>query len=149
MRDQLVDAGFADRLTARMVLKRLKTRSASQGARSSAEALRDLLRERVQAVRGHDAATAPQRAGLTRHDLKSGLDIRALAQAERDALREDKLLESVNLFLQVLDELDIGIRHGLFSGVRGPEPSEPAIGGHRLCRPGIQTPGNDTTGGAS
>lgn len=129
--EQLADTGFADRSVARMIVRRLKVRSATSDARSAAEALRDLMREHVEAVRGDFSAVLAHVQSLSRSDLKDGIDISALAQAERDALREDKLLESVELFLQLLDEIAISHIAGPLDD--GGEPSEADQGTHPLC----------------
>lgn len=133
MTRQTSDIGFANAAIVRGTVRRLKLRGAAKDARSAAEALRDLMRQHVEAVRGDFPAVLAHVQSLSRADLKNGIDIAALAQAERDALREDELLEGVELFLQLLDRIEVGIRHGLFSASCEQEPSEADQDAHRLC----------------
>lgn len=133
MTRQTSDIGFANAAIVRGTVRRLLLRGAAKDARSSAEALRDLMRQHVETVRGDFSAVLSHVQSLSRTDLKNGIDIAALAQAESDALREDELLEGVELFLQLLDRIEVGIRHGLFSASCEQEASEADQDAHRLC----------------
>lgn len=129
----LADAGFADRGVIRPLIRRIALKGAVGDVRASVEALLDLLNEHREPLRRDGAALLAQGVGLTAGDGEGGVEGVAISSAQRDALREDELLEGVKLIAQLLDRVDVGIRHGLFSGACADEGSQPAGAAHRLC----------------
>lgn len=129
----LADAGFADNGVIRPLIRRIALKGAVADARASVEALLDLLNEHREPL-GGDRATLPQQGvGLPAGDQQGGIGGAAVSGSERHALREDELLEGVKLITQLLDRIEVGIRHGLFSCESDQEANRPAIAPHRLC----------------
>lgn len=132
-RETLDDIGFADRGVLPLLLRRIGLRAAVSRARASVEALANLLDQQGEPL-GRDGATLrEERVGLTAGDQQGGVERGAIGGADGHALREDELLEGVKLIAQLLDRIDVGIRHGLFSGAGDAEGIEPTATAHRLC----------------
>lgn len=129
----LADAGFADRGVIRPLIRRIALKSAVGDARVSIEALLDLMNEHRQPLARDGASLGEQGVGLTGCDGQGGVERASLAGAQCHALREDELLEGVKLFAQLLDRIEVGVRHGLFSCASDEEANRPACGAHRLC----------------
>jgi hypothetical protein len=129
---ELADIGFADREVIRPLIRRIAVKSAVGDVRSSVEALADLLNEHRKPLRGDGAALCEQGVGLTGGDEQGGIGGAAIGAGESDQLREDELLQGVYLIAQLLDRIDIGVRHGLFSCASDEEANRPACGAHRL-----------------
>lgn len=115
------DAGFADTNVVRLTLRRIRVRVALDQVRASAEALSDLLDQQRQALPGDGPSLAKKGLGLSISDNEGGFERGSVSHAERHALRENELLQGVKLVAQLLDRIDIGIRHGLFSSGGEPE----------------------------
>ena len=129
----LADAGFADRGMIRPLVRRIALKGAVKDVRASIEALIDLINEEREPLAGDGAVLREQGVDLAAGDEEHGIEGAAISCAQRHALREDELLQGVNLFAQLLDRIEIGIRHGLFSCASEAEPSEAAGSTHRLC----------------
>jgi hypothetical protein len=128
----LADTGFADRSVLSIVLRRLGLRAAVSSARASIDALAHLLDQQREPL-GCDRATLPGEGfGLTAGDGECGVGGGAVDLGEGHAMREDELLEGVKLVAQLLDRIDIGIRHGLFSSAGEPEGKPACEAAHRL-----------------
>lgn len=127
------DYGFASPRAAQMLVRRLKLRAALQDARGSIECLLKSLDEAVQADCGAHAALFDQGGGLVPDALDRVQRNRAINPVAGDNVREKELLEGVELVLQLLDAVGVGIRHGLFSSYGGQKPTPPSEGAHRLC----------------
>ena len=129
----MIDAGFADTSVVRLTLRRILVRTAVQQARASIEALADLLNQQREPLARDGAALGEQGISLTAGDQEGGVERGAVGGAESHALREDELLQGVKLVAQLLDRVEVGVRHGLFSGSGADEGIEPAAAAHRLC----------------
>lgn len=114
------------------MLRNIRLRTAIASARASVDALADLLDQQREPLGGDDAAFGGEGFGLTAGDGEGGFGGGAIDGREGHALREDELLEGVKLVAQLLDRIDIGIRHGLFSSA-GEREGKPDCGAaHRL-----------------
>lgn len=129
----LTDTGFADRGILPLVLRRIRLRATVASARASIEALAHLLEQQREPLARDGATVREQGVGLPGGDQEGGVERGAVGGAESHALREDELLQGVKLVAQLLDRIDVGIRHGLFSGAGAAEGIEPAEAAHRLC----------------
>jgi hypothetical protein len=128
----MIDTGFADAGVIPLVLRRIRVRTAVSAARASIDALAHLLDQQREAL-GRDGATLPGEGfGLTAGDGESGVGGEAVNLGEGHAMREDELLEGVKLVAQLLDRIDIGVRHGLFSSAGEPEGKPACDAAHRL-----------------
>lgn len=128
----LSDAGFADRGVIRPLIRRIALKGAVADARASIEALADLLNEHREPLGGDGAALVEQGVGLACGDEQGGIGGVAIDGREGHALREDELLQGIKLIAQLLDRVEVGIRHGLFS-CAGDEEGKPACdAAHRL-----------------
>lgn len=127
------DAGFADRNVLQLTLRRIGLRAAVGSARASVDALAHLLDQQRQPLRGDGAALREQGIGLTGRDEQGCIDCAAIDAREGNGLREDELLQGVHLVAKLLDRIDVGIRHGLFSCGGEPEGKPASDAAHRLC----------------
>lgn len=128
----LADVGFADRGVIRPLIRRIALKSAIGEARESIEALADLLNEHREPLGGDGTALLEQSIGLTCSDQQGGVGGAAIDGSEGHALREDELLEGVKLVTQLLDRIEIGVRHGLFSCASDQEATRADQAAHRL-----------------
>lgn len=133
MSGAMIDAGFADIQLLRPLIRRIRVRDQIERARASVAALAHLLDQQRQSLGGDGAALLQERIGLTGCDDEGCLACAPIRLRESNALREDELLEGVKLFAQLLDRIEVGVRHGLFSGAVGEEGIEPVGATHRLC----------------
>jgi hypothetical protein len=129
----LDDIGFAERALIRPLVRRVAIRSATAEAKASIEALRDLLNEHRQSLGGDDAALIAESLGLPACDGESSIGSAAINLRKGNALREHQLLEGVDLIAQLLDQVEIGVRHGLFSCASDEEANRAESAAHRLC----------------
>jgi hypothetical protein len=128
----LADAGFADHGVIRPLIRRIALKGAVADARASIEALADLLNEHREPLSGDGASLSEQGISLPSCDEQGGVGGAAIDRREGHALREDELLEGVKLVAQLLDRIDVGIRHGLFSCAGEPEGIDAGSAAHRL-----------------
>jgi len=129
----LADVGFADRGVIRPLIRRIALKSAVGEARVSVEALLDLLNEHREPLRSDGPSLTEQCIGLTARDLQRAISSDAISGGERNAMREDELLEGVKLVAQLLDRIEVGVRHGLFSCASDEEATRLERAPHRLC----------------
>jgi hypothetical protein len=128
----LNDIGFAERALIRPLIRRVAIRSAVNEAKASIEALVDLLNEHREPLGGDDAALGEQGIGLPACNEQGSLGSAAINLRKRNALRENQLLEGVDLIAQLLDQVEIGVRHGLFSCASDEEANRAGSAAHRL-----------------
>jgi len=128
----IADRGFASRDVVQLTLRRIGLRAAVSSARASVDALAHLLDQQRQTLRGDGAALTGESVRLTCGDSERGVCGAAVNRGEGHALREDELLQGVKLIAQLLDRIDIGIRHGLFSSGGEPEGIDAGSAAHRL-----------------
>lgn len=128
----LADAGFADRGVIRPLIRRIALKGAVADARASIEALADLLNEHREPLGSDGAALLEQSVGLTGGDEEGGLGRLAIDGREGHTMRENELLDGIHLVSQLLDRIEVGIRHGLFSCAGEPEGKPVCDGAHRL-----------------
>ena len=98
------DTGFADRSMIPALLRRIRLRTAIAAARTSVDALADLLDQQCETLGGDDAALGGESFGLPVSYHERGFERVALGSAQRNALREDELLEGVKLIAQLDDQ---------------------------------------------
>lgn len=128
----LADAGFADRGVIRPLIRRIALKGAVADARASIEALADLLNEHREPLGGDGAALFEQGVGLTGGDEEGALGGLAVDGSKSHAMRENELLDGIDLVSQLLDRIEVGIRHGLFSCAGEPEGKPACDAAHRL-----------------
>jgi hypothetical protein len=126
-------SGFFDASGARMVLRRLKIRRALMDARASIEGLLNCLDESIQADRDESSALFNRAVALDSDDVDRRDGCLPINIIDRKDVREKELLDGVNLVLQLLDTLGVGLRHGLFSSEGSGTSAAPGDGGHSLC----------------
>jgi len=130
--DRPADAGFASIAAAQLVIRRLKLRAALNDARKSIEALLDSLDQQTQADRDAVSALFDQAGNLIPDAAECVQGNRSVNPIGGDDVREKELLEGVNLILQLLDTLGVGLRHGLFSSSERARSNRPESAAHRL-----------------
>ncbi|QDH35816.1 hypothetical protein [Porphyrobacter sp. YT40] len=129
----LPDHGFANPRGARAVVRRMKMRRALMDAQASIEALIDHIDKGIQADRDTSSARFREAIALMAKDV-DGVKRRAPVNLiDRNDMREKELLDGVNVVLQFLDTVGVGLRHGLFSVSGSPRSNPPADAAHRLC----------------
>lgn len=126
------DGGFADLELAKLMVRRLRVRAALWQARRSIQTLAQLLDQSREAMGGDGATGGEQGIGLAGGDEHGGFGGGAIAARERQTLREHELLQGVELIGKLLERIEIGIRHGLFSGEAGAVDSAAWERPHRL-----------------
>jgi hypothetical protein len=126
------NGGFADREIIRPLIRRVAIRTATTEARDSVEALRDLLNEHREPLACNDAALIGESLGLSAGDQQGSLGRAAINLRKGDALREEQLLQGIDLITQLLDQIEIGVRHGLFSCASDEEANRAGSAAHRL-----------------
>lgn len=129
----LPDVGFADPRGARAVVRRMKMRRALMDAQASIEALIDDINEGIQADRDtssarFNAAIALAAEGVDGVKRRTPVDL-----VDGKDVREKELLHGVNVVLQFLDAVGVGIRHGLFSVMGSPASAASGDAGQSLC----------------
>lgn len=128
----MIDTGFHDTNVVRLTLRAIRVKTAVAQARASVEALAHLLEQQREPLACDGSAVREQRVGLPSGDQEGGVERGAVGGAESHALREDELLQGVKLVAQLLDRVEVGIRHGLFSSAGAEKGIEPAGAAHRL-----------------
>lgn len=127
--------GFDDPAAARAVVRRLRLRRGLVAARASITGLLNRLDQASEADR--DRITAAIQGGITlaESNRQRGVRSRPVHGVECQHVREQELLQGVDLLLQLLNSLDQGLAHGCFSSIRfnahEATSAEPAA--HRLC----------------
>lgn len=130
--NQLTDTGFADPSGARTAVRRLKLTILLGVAGTSIATILDTLYQGVDPQ--GDAGTTAGESGITlaRSDNQGGIGGRSINRIESNHMREQELLEGVDLILQLLDRLQAGVGHGLFSVNSPAKRSQPEQAPHRL-----------------
>lgn len=125
--------GFSDVDTVREIVRRLKMRAALKDASASIEELLKLIDKGVQADRDRSAVLFDEAGNLLPAEVERLQRDAAINRVAGKDVREKELLEGVQLVLDLLDRVGVGIRHGLFSSCGGSELSQGDESGHRLC----------------
>lgn len=133
MTGSLRDTGFQDENVVRPLIRRLKAKAALNDVRASADTLLHLLNQQSDPLPRDRPAIGDATVRLAPRDIERGLGDVRVGSAERNAMREHELLEGIEMVAQLLDRVEIGLRHGLFSCSNGQEASESERRGHRLC----------------
>lgn len=132
MSDVPTDSGFADPDGARAVFRRMRLREGLRSVQTSAGALRKLLDKAREMHTGTVLPCQCQRLDLSEGDVAGIIERTLGVSADRQNMREDDLLEGVDLVLQLLDRIGIGLEHGLFSLDHAGEAKSAPEAGHRL-----------------
>ena len=127
------DSGFADPDAVRRIVRRVELRERLRCVQAAVSA----LKKRLDEARQVDAGNVPP-VESERLDLASRDRVNAIANSGVEGLlgrdeREKELLEGIDLVLQLLDQVGVGLEHGLFSLKHADEPKSAADAGHRLC----------------
>lgn len=127
--------GFASVDAARMSLRRLRLRDGLVRMERSVPALVDLLDQRLEADCREVLARAREAVDLASSDSSGRIDDRPIDAIEGNQVREEELLEGMNLCLQFLDVLASELGHGRFSfqSFDTLDATAAAGGAHRLC----------------
>lgn len=121
----------AAKASLRLVGRRLALRTGMQRCQMSLAALLHRLDQRPDPDGGERASLGKSGVSLASGDQEDGVDQVAILPVESREEAEQQLLEGMDLVLQLLDRLDVGMRHGLFSlHAAKAIPTEEA--GHRL-----------------
>ena len=128
------DHGFADPVAARAAVNRLKLRLALRRARSVLTAVEDSLDHHAEAMRRVRAVVADHGGALDAGVFKGAVSGLPIDLIERDNVREQQLLECVDLLAQVLDFLLKVPVHGAVpsSVCNDPDDIPDAAASHRL-----------------
>lgn len=127
------ESGFADPDGARRIVRRMELREALRRVYASVSTLKDRLDEARQMDAGAVPTVESERLDLAGRDLANAIaDSRIDGLLGRDE-REKELLEGIDLVLQLLDKVGVGLGHGLFSLKHADEPKSATDAGHRLC----------------
>jgi hypothetical protein len=129
----LRDVGFADIRGADLILRQLKMRSALKDARDSIQVLLDTLDHRAETDGNAVASLFDESGDLVPDALERVQRDPAVKLIAGNDVREKELLQGVNVVLQFLDTVGIGLRHGLFSRYGGAETIGDDDRAHRLC----------------
>jgi hypothetical protein len=132
-RADLSSTGFASARAAQLVVRRLRLRAALNDAQASISALLQLLDHDLDAHHDAGSAAIEGGVGLTEGNLEGCVRSDPVDGVESKDVREKELLQGVNLILQLLDTVGVGLRHGLFSSSEGKRSNPPEDGAHRLC----------------
>jgi hypothetical protein len=130
--EALADTGFGDPDAARLLVRRIRLRSALNDARRSIEELLERLDEAEQASSNAHAALLDEGGGLVPDAFDRVQRNRAVNPVAGDNVREKELLDGTKVVLQFLDTLGVGLRHGLFSSRYAAKRNPPATQAHRL-----------------
>jgi hypothetical protein len=131
--DASPSAGFFDPRGARVVLRRMKLRRALLGARRSIDALLNFVEHGQDADCSKASACRDQLLGLLAGDFDGREGREPVNVVDSKDVREKELLEGVEVVLQFLDLLGIGLRHGLFSINACEEDASPRDPRQPLC----------------
>lgn len=145
----LPDHGFADPRGARAIVRRMKMRRALMAAKASIEALINHIDEGIQADRDTSSARFHEAIALA---AKGGDGVKRRAPVDlidSDDVREKQLLNGVDVVLQFLDAIGVGLGHGLFSSKSGSASAAEGGAGQSLCRGAEKTPSDSDAGGAA
>lgn len=132
---QLRDPGFADPVATQRMVRLIRLRTALRGIVASSSALLELTEKGGEPDGCALSPFSEQRSALHPSEFKGRIEGDLVDGSRGENLREDELLEGVDLILQLLDLLCTGLGHGLFSirDVEQAMPGDPS--GHRLCEP--------------
>ena len=133
---EMDDAGFACLDSAQASVRRIRLRTGLQLAQKSLSACLDLANQPRQAMCGDGAPLGNQAIGLTGGDQKRVVDDRAVFAIERNTECEQQLLLGLDLVLQWLEQLGVGLGQGLFSVSTMPDGIEQPETAHRLSECG-------------
>ncbi|MEL7698689.1 hypothetical protein VO57_015605 [Citromicrobium bathyomarinum] len=126
-------SGFADPAGARRIVRRVELRERLRCVQASVSTLKKRLDEARQMDAGAVPTVESERLDLADRDLANAIaDSRIDGLLGRDE-REKELLEGIDLVLQLLDKVGVGLEHGLFSLKHANEPKSATDAGHRLC----------------
>ncbi|MDP2131919.1 MAG: hypothetical protein U0975_09770 [Erythrobacter sp.] len=133
----MADVGFCDPTAAnpaaaQLIVRRMRLRAALNDAQGSISALLQLLDQEAEACRDARASAGEGGIGLAQSDVEGGVSGIPVDDIEGKDVREKELLEGVNLILQLLNTVSVGLRHGLFSLSYAVKPNPPAEDAHRL-----------------
>lgn len=145
----LPDLGFADPRAARAVVRRMKMRRALMAAKSSIEALINRIDEGIQADRDSSSARFHEAVALAAKGVDGAKRRAPVNLVDSNDVREKQLLDGVDVVLQFLDAIGVGLGHGLFSSKGSPAPDAPSGAGQSLCRGAEKTPPESGAGGAA
>lgn len=131
MSAQPTDTGFANPTAARRMVRRIRLKVALRRIAAANSAALDLLDHNVE-PKSCARATVSHGCRLHSGVLDSRLKGLVVDAAEGKDVREDQLLEGVDLILQFFDTLGVGLGHGLFSVEGAPDSMTAVQAGHRL-----------------
>lgn len=131
--------GFFDPAGARRAVRRMKLRRALAEVRALNAALLDRLDQAGEAQCDAIAAAVQRRIDLLDRDGEGAIGREAIDHVEREDVREQELLEGVDLILQLLNALLKGMGQGCFSipgfhdGIAGAAHNYAPATAHRFC----------------
>lgn len=131
--DRPADAGLASLRGAQAAIRRIKLRLALADVGTSVAGLLQVLDHGLNADGDERAAVGEGGIGLAPGDIEGGVGGLAVDGVEGKNVREKELLEGVDVVLQFLDALGIGLRHGLFSSSGSQRTNPTPTSGQSLC----------------
>ncbi|MCL9998395.1 MAG: hypothetical protein NBV68_03355 [Erythrobacter sp.] len=131
--DLPADGGMASIEGARAAIRRIKLRLALADVGTSVAGLLQVLDHGLNAERDENAPVGERGIGLAPGDIEGCVGGLAVDGVESKDVREKELLEGVDVVLQFLDALGIGLRHGLFSSSGSQRTNPTPTSGQSLC----------------
>ncbi|WP_067734448.1 hypothetical protein [Novosphingobium naphthalenivorans] len=113
----MIETGFLDPGAARAAVRRMKLRRALRDAGGSVAALLDRLDQQLETDGGAAPALRDGGSNLLTGNAKGCVCRLPVDNVEGEDMREQQLLQGMNLVLQFLDTLLDGLGHGLFSSI--------------------------------
>lgn len=127
-------SGFDNVAAARLIVRRLKLRRGLLDIQRSIPALLNVLDQPDEAVRSSHASPLLHAANLRSGDSQGRIGAESIDGVEAHDMREQQLLQGVDLIFQLLNSLNQGLAHGCFSSIRSNphEATSAAPAAHRL-----------------
>jgi len=123
-------AGFRDEWSARRAMRRILLRERLRLIEASATGLLDRLDHISQDLRDRYLAGVDSVVDLAERNLEGSVRRVPVDQVESQDVREQELLQGADLMLQLLNALNEGVSHGLFSGLSRAEPTAAECAAH-------------------
>jgi len=126
-------SGFDNPVAVRCVLRRMRLKLALGHIAASTPAVLDRLDQASEADGGLEAFARDHAHALRLGDLDRSIGARAIDTVEGKDMREEQLLQGINLCLELLDALLVESGHGLFApSDRSSIATRPGEVAHRL-----------------
>lgn len=129
---ELQDGGFVDFAAARSTMRKIRLRTSLALVEASAARLQEVLDHGFDPDCDVGAPLIESSVGLAQRQFERAIGGGSIDLIESQNVREQQLLEGMDLVLQLLDAVGVGFRHRLFSVDGQAEPIQQLEAGHRL-----------------